>query len=97
MMLEEATYLGRRRRGVEPLRIVVMSQHGRQNARRIVARPTRSPSRPSASWWRLSRFGCRQQHSVGGMHVPAGDAERLVPEQRGNGRLVVAEIGQIFA
>ena len=27
------------------------------------------------------------------MHVPAGDAVRLVAEQKGRGRLVVAQIG----
>ena len=38
-------------------------------------------------------IGCCQQHGIGGMHVPAGDAVRLVAEQAGDGRLVIAEIG----
>ena len=36
---------------------------------------------------------CCQQHGIGGMHVSAGDAVRLVAEQAGDGRLVVAKIG----
>ena len=35
-------------------------------------------------------IGCCQQHGIGGMDVPAGDAVRLVAEQAGDGRLVVA-------
>ena len=35
-----------------------------------------------------------KQHGIGGMHVPAGDAVRLVAEQAGDGRLVVAKIGR---
>ena len=38
-------------------------------------------------------IGCRQQHGIGGMHVPTGDAVRLMAEQAGDGRLVIADIG----
>jgi hypothetical protein len=37
--------------------------------------------------------GCCQQHGIGGMHIPAGHAVRLVADQAGDCRLVVAEIG----
>ena len=36
-------------------------------------------------------IGCGQQQGIGGMDVPAGDTVRLVPEQRCDRRLVVAE------
>ena len=38
-------------------------------------------------------IGCGQQHGIGGMDVPAGDAVRLVAEQGCDRRLVIAQIG----
>jgi hypothetical protein len=40
-------------------------------------------------------IGCGQQHIVGGMHVPTGDAVRLVAEQSDNGRRVIADISSV--
>ena len=37
-------------------------------------------------------IGCGQQHGMGWMVVPAGDAVQHVPKQRGNRRFAVAEV-----